>query len=114
MSFFRKWFGKARKTAQELAEDANTVLVQAADRITQILEDVDGNGLPDIAEKVAGQAARIVEALELIQGHASGSGATKLNRAMIEILAASRKGAATWELVRPFIEAAVTLLPRKR
>lgn len=114
MGWFKKIFGKAKQTAQELEVDARAALVVAADNIAVALEDADGNGLPDVAERVARYAAQMVSALELIYGHESGSGVVKINSAMQEVMASSRKGLAVWNVAKPFIEAAVALLPRKR
>lgn len=114
MSWFKKLFSRAKKTAKELAIDARVALVVAADNIAVALEDADGNGLPDVAERVARYAAQMVSALELIYGNESGSGAVKLNSAMQEVMASSRKGLLAWNVAKPFVEAAVALLPRKR
>ena len=114
MSWFKRMFGTVKKTAQELAEDARVALVIASDKLAKVLEDADGNGLPDVAEKAARYAAQIVSALELIHGHAAGAGAVKINSAMDEVMASSRNGLAIWNVAKPFIEAAVALLPRKR
>lgn len=108
------WFGRAKKKTVKTAMEARAALIVASAALAKTLEDADGNGLPDVAEKVARYAAQIVDALELIHGHASGSGAVKLNDAMAEVLAVSRKGLVVWRIAAPFIEAAVGLLPRKQ
>lgn len=114
MSWLKNLFTRAKKSAQDIAADARAALIIAADNIASVLKDADGNGLPDVAEKVARYAAQMVAALELIHGSASGAGAVKLNSAMQEVMAASRDGLAAWGLAKPFVEAAVALLPRNR
>lgn len=109
-----QWLGFAKKKAVKTAIEARFALIAASTALAKTLEDADGNGLPDVAEKVARYAAQIVELLEFIHGHGQGSGAVKLNEAMSEVLAASRKGLAVWRIAAPFIEAAVGLLPRKQ
>ena len=108
------WFGRAKTKVAKTATDARFALIAASSGLSKILEDTDGDGFPDRVQKVAAYAAQIVDALELIHGHASGSGAIKLNDAMAEVLATSRKGVLVWNLAKPFIEAAVGLLPRKQ
>lgn len=111
---FLEWLGLAKKKAVKTAIEARFALIAASAALAKTLEDADGDGFPDRIQKVAGYAAQIVELLELIHGHTQGSGKLKLDSAMQEILAASRKGLIVWRFALPFIEAAVGLLPRKQ
>lgn len=108
------WFRRSKGRAIKTAIEARFALIAASAALAKTLEDADGDGFPDRIQKVAGYAAQIVELLELIHGHTQGSGKLKLDSAMQEILAASRKGLIVWRFAAPFIEAAVGLLPRKQ
>lgn len=110
----KKWLGFGGQTVEQISESARHLIVFASDNLAQLFEDSDGNGLPDIAERAARYAAQIVGALEIIHGHTSGAGAIKIKDAMQEVMAASRNGLIVWNLAKPYIEAAVNLLPRKR
>lgn len=113
MSWIKRILGIAKKSAQDVIEDANELLVDAAELLVRALRDKDGNGFPDKVEAVARQSANMVAALEIIHPQ-RGGGAIKANLAMQEILAASGRALAVWELAKPFIDAAVKLLPRNK
>jgi hypothetical protein len=107
MSWFKRLFGRAKESVENIMANAEERFAIAIDGINEVMADTDNNGLPDIAERLARHAATIVGAIDILNPNSRG--AEKLTKAREAVLGASQRGLVIWNILHPLIESAVQI-----